>query len=153
MLAFTKRGDDPLSFRVHAGGGVDDEQDQVSVLRARPRRRDHRAVEAALRLKDAWRVDQQDLRVAFYRDPHQPRAGGLLLWADDRDLLANERIHQRRFACVRRADDGDETCVAHCNCDNNAVAAAVSASCLLDPSAVASPSLATETRMVNFGAW
>jgi len=42
--------------------------------------------------------------------------------------------------------------VGHFTWDNKAAAAAVSASCLLVPSAVASPSFGTETRIVNFGA-
>ena len=42
------------------------------------------------------------------RDPHQPSARGLRLRADDRDLLADERVEERRFAGVGRADDGDE---------------------------------------------
>ena len=58
--------------------------------------------------EDARRVDQQDLRVALDRDAHQPRARGLRLGADDRDLLADQRIDQGRLAGVGRADHGDE---------------------------------------------
>ena len=43
--------------------------------------------------------------------------------------------------------------IAHFAWDNKAVAEAVSASCLVEPSAVASPSVGTDTRTVNFGAW
>ena len=40
----------------------------------------------------------------------------------------------------------------HCNCSNKAVAAAVSASCLLEPSAVASPTFLMATCTVKRGA-
>ncbi len=95
--------------RAEPGGGVDDQQDQVGILA----RRSQAAATIArssrrLRLEDARRVDQQDLRLALDRDAHQPRARGLRLGADDRDLLADQRIDQRRLAGVRRADHGDE---------------------------------------------
>jgi carbon-monoxide dehydrogenase medium subunit len=70
-------------------------------------------------------------------------------------VLTDQRIDQRRLASVWRPDDGGEPgsgCLGHCSCASSAAAAAVSASCLLVPSAVASPSLATVTRTVNRGA-
>jgi hypothetical protein len=42
------------------------------------------------------------------RDAHQAGAGGLRLLADDRHLLADQRIHQRGFASVGRAQHGNE---------------------------------------------
>jgi hypothetical protein len=36
-------------------------------------------------------------------------ASGLGLVADDRNFFADERIQQRRFACIGTAEDGDET--------------------------------------------
>ncbi len=157
MAARLKRSDHRVHFCGDLGGCVDHQQDQVGVLGAVPGCRDHGPVEPPPGLEDARRVDQQDLRLALDGDAHQPCAGRLRLGADDRDLLSDQRVDQRRLARVRRADDGDETGAGgsfrHCNCFNSAAAAAVSASCLLVPSAVASPSLATETRTVNFGAW
>ena len=38
------------------------------------------------------------------RDPQQPGAGGLRLGRDDRHLLADQRVDQRRFARIGRAD-------------------------------------------------
>ena len=112
----------------------------VGVVGAFPRGLDHRPVEPAVGGEDARRVDQQDLRVAFDRDAHQPRAGGLRLGADDRDLLPDQRIDQRRLARVGRAEHGDEAAaLAHCNFSSSAAAAAVSASCFEAPSASASP--------------
>ena len=72
-----------------AGGGVDDQEDQIGILRACPCRRDHRAVEAAAGFEDARRVDKEDLRLALDRNAHQPGPRGLGLWADDRDLLTD----------------------------------------------------------------
>ncbi len=51
------------------GGGVDHQQDQVGVLRPGPGGGDHRPVEPPLRLENAGRVDQQDLRVASIAMP------------------------------------------------------------------------------------
>jgi hypothetical protein len=45
---------------------------------------------------------------AFQRDAHQPRAGGLRLGRDDRHLLADQRVDQRRLARIGRADHGDQ---------------------------------------------
>src|SRR5204862_3559789 len=108
------------------------------------------------RLKDPWCVHQQDLRVVLNGDAHQPRTRGLRLVADDRDFLSNQRVDERGLAGVGRADDGDEAgarfVFAHLSCASSASAAAVSASCLLDPSAVASPSFGTDTLMVKRGA-
>ncbi len=75
---------------------------------AAPGGRDHRPVEPAAGLEDAGRVDQQDLGLALDRDAHQPGARGLRLGADDRDLLADQRVDQRRLARIGRADHGDE---------------------------------------------
>ena len=152
MLAGLETRDDPLDLRRHARGGVDEEQDEVGIPGTGPGGGDHRPVEPAPRLEDAGRIDQQDLRLALDRDPHQPRAGGLRLVADDGYLLADQRIDQSRLAGVGRADDGGEAGACHCSCASRASAAAFSASCLLVPSAVASPSFATDTRIVNEGA-
>ena len=74
----------------------------------------HRAVEPALRLENAGRVDEHDLRFARDRDAAHDIARGLHLGRDDGDLGADQRVDQRRFAGVRRADDGDEA-AARCH--------------------------------------
>ena len=45
---------------------------------------------------------------AFHRDAAQQRARGLHLGRDDRDLAADQRVDQRRFAGIGRADQRDE---------------------------------------------
>ena len=156
MLALFETGDNALDVAFYPCRGVDHQQDRVGVLGAGPGGRDHRPVEPAPRLEDAGRVDQQDLRGSVNRDAHQPRPRGLRLGADDRDLLADQRIDQGRLAGVGRADHGDEAgagaCFAHCSCARSASAAAVSASCLDEPSAWASPTPGIETLTVNRGA-
>src|SRR3546814_4158824 len=87
---------------------VDDEGDHVGALRAAPGGGDHRAIEAAFGLENAGRIDEQDLRVVLERDAHQPRACGLRLGADDRDLLADQGVDERRLAGIGSADDGDK---------------------------------------------
>ena len=96
---------------------------------------------------------------ALDRDAHQPDAGGLRLGADDRDLLADQRVDERGLAGVGRADDGDEAApfgggFGHgFNSLRRVRAASVSASCfdVPVPSAVARPGISTVT--VKVGAW
>ena len=61
-----------------------------------------------LRRKDAGRVDEDELRLAFERDAADERARGLHLARDDGDLGADQRVEQRRFAGIGRADQRDE---------------------------------------------
>ena len=134
--------------------GVDHEHDQVGIARALPRGCDHRAIEPATRIEDAGRIDQQQLCLAFDRDPHQPHPRRLRLGADDRDLLADQRVDQRRLARIGGADHRHEAAAfRHFNCPNNVRAASVSASCFDEPvpSASARPGIATST--VKVGAW
>ena len=65
-------------------------------------------VEPTLGREDAGRIDQHDLRVAFDRDAHDTGARGLRFGAGDRHLLPYQRIHQRGFARIGRADDRDD---------------------------------------------
>ena len=77
-------------------------------MRAGPGGRDHGAVEPPARREDAGRVDEDELRVAFDGDAAHDRPRRLHLRAHDRDLGADQRVDEGRFADVRRADDGDE---------------------------------------------
>ena len=60
-------------------------------------------------------VDKNDLRRApalarrHFHDSLNAVACGLRLVGDDRDLLADERVQQRRLACIGTAEDGNET--------------------------------------------
>ena len=135
--------------------GVDHEEGAVGILGAFPRGGDHGAVEAAVGLENPRRVDQDQLRVAVDGDAHEAGAGGLRLGRDDRDLLADERVDEGRLARIGRAEDRDEAAfLGHFFIfSRRRAAAAVSASCLLAPSASASPPRATVTRTRKVGAW
>ena len=93
--------------RVDAARGVDQQHGLVGVRGARPGRRHHRPVEPAPRREDAGRVDKDDLRRAFDRDAEQPAARRLRLGRDDRELVADEPVEQRRLAGIGRADQRD----------------------------------------------
>src|SRR3546814_19743319 len=99
---------------------------------------------------DVCSSDLHQLRLAFDRDAHQPGARGLHLGADDRDLLPDKRVGERRFARIGRADDRHHsTMCGHLpSCSSIAVAAKVSASCFEPPSAETGsrPFLSTSTK-------
>ena len=61
-----------------------------------------------LRLEDAGRVDEDDLRVVVDGDAAHDGARRLHLVGDDRHLGADQLVDQRRLAGIGRADQGDE---------------------------------------------
>ena len=95
-------GADPLA-------GVDDEQDRVEIV-------GDRLVDAVLhplgervdRPLPAGQVDEHELRVRLRPDAADAVAGRVRHLRDDRDLLAGERVDERRLADVRPSGDGDE---------------------------------------------
>ena len=99
---------DSLGLFVDALLGVDQQHDDVGVVRAAPGGGHHRAVEPAPRRENARRVHQDKLRVADDRDPAHHGARGLHLAGNDGDFGADQRVGQRRLAGVRRADQRDE---------------------------------------------
>ena len=72
-----------------------------AVLHARRQRVD--------RLLPAGQVDEHELRVVRRPDTSDPVPGRMRNTGDDRDLLAGERVDERRLADIRTAGDGDET--------------------------------------------
>ena len=92
---------------VDAARSVDQQHGFVGILGARPGRRHHRPVEPPSRRENPGRVDKDDLRRAFDRDAEQPVARRLRLGRDDRQLVADEPVEQRRLAGIRRADQRD----------------------------------------------
>ena len=99
---------DRVVVLVDALCGVDQQRDEVGILRAAPGGADHGAVEPPARREDAGRIDEDELRRARDRDAAHQRARRLHLGRDDRDLGADQRIEQRRFAGIGRADQRDE---------------------------------------------
>ena len=106
------RGRDLVEHRIgvalDAALGIDQHQDDIGVLGAAPGGRHHRRVEPAPRLEDARRVDEDDLRIVVRGDAAHDGARRLHLVGDDRHFRADQLVHQRRLAGVRRADQRDE---------------------------------------------
>ena len=72
----------------------------------------HRAIEAVVERRamprlEAGRVDVRDLRVVAGDDAQDAEARRLRLFRRDAELLADERVHERRLADARPADDRD----------------------------------------------
>ena len=99
---------DRVRLVVEAARGIDQHSDDIGVVRPCPGVRHHGAIEPALRREDAGRIDEDELRAARDGDAAQQRARRLHLVGDDRDLAADERVDQRRFADIGRADERDE---------------------------------------------
>ena len=75
----------------------------------------HAAIELRRGPVNPRRIDKNNLRgrmlalpLWHFHHPVNPGARGLRFGRHDGDLLANERIQQRRLARVRTPDDGDE---------------------------------------------
>ena len=99
--------DDAPRIRVVRPRRIDQQHDPVGVGGAGPGGCDHGAVEAAARLENAGRIDEDQLRRASERDAEQSRARRLHFWRDDRQLMADELVQQGRFAGIRRPDQRD----------------------------------------------
>ena len=88
--------------------GIDDKGHDIGVARPVPGGLRHGAVESPLRLKDARRIDEDDLGVADERDAAHRPARRLRLVGDDGDLGADQRIGEGRLAAIRRTDQRHE---------------------------------------------
>ena len=93
---------------VEAALGVNHDAHDVGVPGARPGGFDHGAIEPALGRKYAWRIDEDELRVAFGRDATHQHARGLHLRRDNGHLGADQRVDERRLADIGRADQRDK---------------------------------------------
>ena len=61
-----------------------------------------------LRLMDARRIQEYDLRIRLCQDAQDAVARGLRLIAHDGNLLPDQRIDQGRLAHVRAANNGNK---------------------------------------------
>ena len=100
---------DGLDFGVDAFVGIDEQGGHFGVAGAAPGRSHHGPVEPAFRREDSRRVDKDDLGRAFEGNAAHRAARRLNLAGNDRDLRSDELVDERRFAGVRRADEGDKT--------------------------------------------
>jgi hypothetical protein len=101
---------DPLAHEGVAGAGllgdVDQQHHQVGLGERDLRRLDHAPVHAVLRAVDAGGVVEDDLAPRLAQDADDALAGGLGLVGDDRHLLRQQPVHQRRLAGVGTAHQG-----------------------------------------------
>ena len=68
---------------------------------------EHAVERAALTGMQTRGIHQRDLQARLGEHADNPMTRGLRLGRDDTDLLADQRIDQRRFADVGAADQGD----------------------------------------------
>lgn len=101
-------GQDHVRLVVDTGAGIQQHADEIGVMCAAPRGRDHGTVEPSLRRKDSGRIDENDLCIVFDHDAADQRARRLHLLRDDGDLRSDQRVDQRRLADIRRTDQRDE---------------------------------------------
>ena len=119
VVDLVQRDDHGLAEREHAAGDEavaaadpvarrEDEEDGVDVLERRVDRVLHPLGELVHRPLEAGQVDEHELPVLAVRDAEDPAARRVRDARGDRDLLADERVHERRLADVRAAGDRDE---------------------------------------------
>ena len=77
------------------------------------RRLCHIVAKFVLRLVDARRIEEDDLRVLLGQDAEDTATRRLRLVAHDGDLLSNERVDQRGLADIRPPDHGGESGFMH----------------------------------------
>ncbi len=135
-------------------GRIHDQADRIGIARPRPRGFHHRAVELAARLEDARRIHEHDLRFAAHGHPAHRHARGLHLGRDDGDFRPHQRVDERGFARIRRADDGREPAMGHAspNRASMRLAASCSASRLDPPNPVSASWPCTLTSTAKRGA-
>ncbi len=110
-----------LLFRLPSpitAGRIDHHEDQVRVGDGRLGRLHHGALKGVPRLQESGRIEKDRLEVGRGKNTEDAVARRLCLPGDDRDLLPEKAVHQRRFSNVRLANDGDIAAaesVFHCH--------------------------------------
>ena len=100
-------GDEAVA-RADALLAVDEQQRRVGLAELALDARLHALRQRVARALHAGQVDEHELRAAAHRDPADRAARRLRLVGDDRDLLADDRVDERRLADVRAAGERDE---------------------------------------------
>ena len=101
--------------RGHADARVDDEQDRVGISQRLLGLRAHASGQGRrFGLLESGRVDDREAEVAEARLAFAAVARHAGLVVDQRELLADEPVEQRRLADVRPADDGHREVHGHC---------------------------------------
>src|SRR2546421_714819 len=73
----------------------------------------HRLVQAVFGFEQAGRVGEHELRVALCEQTDDGQAGGLRLWRDDRQVLADHGVQEGRLADVGAAGQYDRATSGH----------------------------------------
>ena len=102
-----RAGDEPVAG-ADALLGVEQEQRGVGVAHLALDARLHALGQRVARALDARQVDEHELRVAAHGDAADRAARRLRLVGDDRDLLPDDRVDERRLADVRASGERDE---------------------------------------------
>ncbi len=95
--------------RAEIGRRINNQREHIHAFERMLQLVHHHAAKNIPRLMDSRRINQHDLRVLAIHDPLNAIARGLRLRRDDRNLLANKRVHERRFARVWSAYNGNES--------------------------------------------
>ncbi len=95
-------------MRLH-GNGIGHQEKNVNPFDRGVDFAEHLFVQRGLCFVNAGRIDENDLAIGARDDALDAIASGLRLRGDDGDFLADEPVQQSRFACVRAANDGDES--------------------------------------------
>src|SRR6266852_769020 len=102
-LEVRKVGEKRAILRMEPRTGLHHASYHLALCETSARRLDHPAVERAVRLMEARRVDQNNLRVRIVADTEDTPARGLRLGCDDRHLLLDDTIEQGGLADVATA--------------------------------------------------
>ena len=94
-------------------GYVGDVKDDVSVLEGPLHHLHHRLVKLVIGFQNTRRIGIDDLEVVAVDDTQNPVARGLRLRRDDRQLFADQCVHECRFADVGIPDDIYKTRFVH----------------------------------------
>ena len=100
-------GDEAIA-RADALARVEDNEHDVHVVEGCVDGRLHPVGERVHRPLEPGQIDEDELVVGAVRDSEDPAAGGVRHLRGDRDLVAAERIDERRLADVRPAGERDE---------------------------------------------
>ena len=86
-------------------GDVDHEHGHVGFAERGDGRIDHALIHAVRGFVNAGGVEKRDLPAGDVGHTQNPLARRLRLVGRDRDLVADQRVHERRFSGVRPADE------------------------------------------------
>jgi hypothetical protein len=87
--------------------GIDHEQDDVGLGERLERRGEHRPLQKVARLEQTRCVEEDELDGTLGEDPGDALPRRLRLRRDDREVLADQPVQERRLARVGTADERD----------------------------------------------